>query len=699
MSSSNSSELLDAKNKIDVLTKQIEDFNYQYYVLDAPTIPDVEYDRAIRELIALESKYPSLSSCSSPTQKVAGQPADSFKQITHGKPMLSLDNVFSEQAFEAFFKRMADRLSASSASSKNSDNTDLVDVSEKSESIEIVGEPKLDGLAISLVYQEGKLIHAATRGDGKVGEDVTHNIKTIASVPLQLRGEFPRFLDVRGEVFMPTSVFESLNKLAIESGDKVFSNPRNAAAGSLRQLDPRIAAKRKLAVYFYAIGEASPDTLSENHFARLHQLKSWGLPICPEIKQLKDLNASIEYFDQILAKRNNLSYEIDGVVFKADSILIQERLGFVARAPRWAIAHKFPAQEEITQVEAVDFQVGRTGAITPVARLKPVFVGGVNVSNASLHNMDEIQRLDVRVGDTVVVRRAGDVIPQIVSVVVNKRPADAEVIHKPEHCPACQSEIEKEADQAIYRCVGGLICPAQRIQSMIHFASRKAMDIDGLGDKLIEIMCHKELLNALSDIYKIEKQQLVDLERMAEKSASNLIHAIETSKQTTLAKFVYALGIREVGEVTATSLANELLTIEAIMRASQEELESIRDIGPIVASHLVSFFANPGNRALVEEMQGLGVSWPKIVKPSAEQQPLLGQIWVLTGTLTQMNRNEAKKTLLELGAKVSGSVSKKTTKVVAGSAAGSKLTKANELGVSVIDEQTFISFLDNIKTA
>ena len=698
MSANNSPDILAAQNLIDFLIKQIEDYNYQYYVLDQPTVPDAEFDRKLRELIVLETKHPELLNESSPTQKVAGKPANGFKKITHLKPMLSLDNVFNEQDFTAFFKRMNDRISKSKDQSEDSaaaGDTNGLDA------IEMVGEPKLDGLAISVVYQKGILIHAATRGDGKVGEDVTHNIKTIASVPLQLREDYPELLDVRGEVFMPKTVFENLNKEAIKSGDKVFANPRNAAAGSLRQLDPKIAAKRKLAVYFYAIGEASERSLSDYHFQRLQQLKTWGLPICPEIRELSGVKESIDYFDQILNKRNKLSYEIDGVVFKTDSIAIQQKLGFVAKAPRWAIAHKFPAQEEMTQIQAVDFQVGRTGAITPVARLTPVFVGGVNVSNATLHNMDEIQRLDVRVGDTVIIRRAGDVIPQIVSVVLSRRPQDAETIIKPKHCPTCQSEIEKEVDQAIYRCVGGLICPAQRIQSIIHFASRKAMDIDGLGDKLIETLCQEKIINSVSDIYKIKKDQLLELERMAEKSANNLIESIEKSKQTTLEKFVYALGIREVGEVTAMSLANELLTIEAIEQASQQQLESIKDIGPIVASHVVSFFENPGNRELVEEIQELGVNWPSIIRPSKEQQPLLGQIWVLTGTLTQMKRNDAKEVLLQLGAKVSGSVSKNTTRLVAGASAGSKLAKALQLGIEVMEEELFIKFLadlDNSET-
>lgn len=669
-----------ANQQITDLTKQIENYNYQYYVLDDPTISDVKYDQILRQLIQLESKNPELISASSPTQKVGGEPAVGFKQITHLSPMLSLDNAFSEQQFAAFFNRIGDRLSINE---------------EQLETIQFVGEPKLDGLAISLLYQQGKLIHAATRGDGKVGEDVTHNIKTIASIPLQLRGEYPPLLDVRGEVFMPKDIFAALNTEALDTGGKVFANPRNAAAGSLRQLDPKIAAKRKLAVYFYAIGEATEGYLFDHHFERLQQLKSWGLPICPEISILNGLQQSLEYFNKILTQRNDLPYEIDGVVFKADPIAVQFQLGFVAKAPRWAIAHKFPAQEEMTLVESVDFQVGRTGAITPVARLKPIFVGGVNVSNATLHNMDEIKRLDVRIGDTVVIRRAGDVIPQIVSVVMPNRPKSAAIIAKPENCPVCGSSIEKQTDQAIYRCTGGLICSAQRIQSIIHYASRKAMDIEGLGNKLIELLCKKNLLISISDIYRLSKESLIGLDRMAEKSATNIINAIELSKRTTLAKFIYALGIREVGEVTAMSLANELLSISAIEQASIEELESIKDIGPIVAKHVVAFFENTGNRELIDSIQALGVSWPDIVKSTTEDQPLLGQTWVITGTLTQMKRNDAKSILIKLGAKVSGSVSKNTTKLVAGALAGSKLSKAEALGVEVIDEQSFVSYIDS----
>ena len=670
-----------AKQQIELLSEQIEDFNYQYYVLDSPTVPDSEYDRLMRELVNLESQFTHLIRAESPSQKVGGEPAKGFSQITHQTPMLSLDNVFSSEEFQNFNKRISERL--------DKENVEV-------DQIQFVGEPKLDGLAISIVYRDGILVHAATRGDGKTGEDVTHNVRTIASIPLKLRGDFPSMLDVRGEVFMPKKVFDQINQQAIEQSEKTFANPRNAAAGSLRQLDPRITAKRKLAVYFYAVGSASDKSLASSHFDRLRQLKNWGLPICPEIKLLPGITQCSDYFDWVLENRNQLSYEIDGVVFKVDSIELQQQLGFIAKAPRWAIAHKFPAQEAITKLLAVDFQVGRTGAITPVARLEPVFVGGVKVSNATLHNMDEIKRLGIMLGDTVIIRRAGDVIPQIVSVVLDRRPAEAKLIARPIDCPICHSPVEKEAEQAIYRCSGGLVCSAQRIQSMIHFASRKAMDIDGLGDKLIELMCEKEIVKTLSDIYRVSAEQLAALDRMAEKSASNVIKAIHKSKQTTLAKFLFGLGIREVGEVTALNLANELKDIWSIAAATTERLEAIKDVGPIVARHIVAFFANQENIKVIKELIELGISWPAIEEKDEKALALNGQTWVLTGTLTEMKRNEAKQRLIDLGAKVSGSVSKKTTKVLAGESSGSKLTKAQELGVEVIDEATFIEILNQL---
>ncbi|TQV76914.1 NAD-dependent DNA ligase LigA [Aliikangiella marina] len=668
----------EVQHKIDQLRQTIEDYNYQYYVLDQPTVPDAEYDRLMRELSALETQNPELITASSPTQKVSGKMDSAFQAVTHLTPMLSLDNVFSEEEFSAFEQRLYNRLD---------DNTPLA----------FTCEPKLDGLAISIVYRNGELEVAATRGDGKTGEDVTQNIRTIASIPLKLRGDFPPLLDVRGEVFMPKQAFEKLNQTAIAEGTKTFANPRNAAAGSLRQLDPTITAKRALAVYFYSIGSAETD-LADSHYERLLQLKSWGLPICPEVEKVSNAAECLSFYSKILKSRDSLPYEIDGVVYKVNQIEKQEDLGFVAKAPRWAIAHKFPAQEEMTQLLDVDFQVGRTGAITPVARLAPVFVGGVTVSNATLHNMDEINRLGVQVGDTVVIRRAGDVIPQVVSVVIEKRPENSQPIAIPEQCPVCDSLVEKEAEQAIYRCTGGLICDAQKKQSIKHFASRKAMDIDGLGDKLVDLLCDQGLLHSVADIFQLPRDALINLERMAEKSADNLLQAIEKSKSTTLAKFIYSLGIREVGEVTAMNLANELRTLEAIGKATQEELESIKDIGEIVAQHIVTFFSNQENRDVIARLVQLGVHWPAIEVKSEVELPLLGETWVLTGTLTEMKRNDAKQRLIELGAKVSGSVSKNTTTVVAGESAGSKLTKANDLGIPVMDEAAFIERLAELES-
>ncbi|MET1253725.1 NAD-dependent DNA ligase LigA [Aliikangiella maris] len=668
---------LDIQKQIDHLKATIEDYNYQYYVLDNPSVPDAEYDRLMRELKSLENAHPELITADSPTQKVSGKLDNSFQPIEHLTPMLSLDNVFNIEDFAAYQQRLHNRL-----------KDDAV--------LAFTCEPKLDGLAISIVYRNGLLEFAATRGDGKVGEDVTHNIRTIASIPLKLRGDYPELLDVRGEVFMPKSAFEKINQDAIEQGVKTFANPRNAAAGSLRQLDPSITAKRNLAVYFYSIGTAEGQALADTHYQRLMQLKSWGLPVCPEVKVVEEAQGCLTYYDDILNRRDQLPYEIDGVVYKVNTIATQQVLGFVAKAPRWAIAHKFPAQEELTRLLAVDFQVGRTGAITPVARLEPVFVGGVTVSNATLHNMDEIERLGVKVGDTVIIRRAGDVIPQIISVVLERRPDNAADVNIPEHCPVCASEVEREPDQAIYRCTGGLVCDAQKKQAIKHYASRKAMDIEGLGDKLIELLCDKKLLGNVTDIYALSKTSIINLERMAEKSADNLLSAIEKSKQTTLAKFIYALGIREVGEVTALNLANHFLEIERLVEASQEQLESIKDIGEVVAHHIVAFFANEENRIIIEKLLEAGVHWPTIENPDEDQQPLLGQTWVITGTLAQMKRAEAQQKLQQLGAKVSGSVSSKTFALLAGESAGSKLNKATELGIKIYTEEEFVTMISSI---
>ncbi|AUD78752.1 DNA ligase [Kangiella profundi] len=663
------------EKRVAELRATLDNYNYQYYVLDNPTVPDAEYDRLLRELQQLEKEHPEVVSSDSPTQRVGAKPDNGFEEVIHELPMLSLDNAMSDEELISFDKRIKDRLKSSTE-------------------IEYVCEPKLDGLAVSLLYENGQLVRGATRGDGTTGENITLNVRTIRAIPLKLRGEhIPERIEIRGEVFMPKSVFESLNDEAREQGGKTFANPRNAAAGSLRQLDPSITAKRKLSFYAYSMGLVSDDyELADSHYGRLQQIKTLGLPVSEEVKVVKGADGCQHYHQSILQKRDKLAYEIDGVVNKVNSIALQEELGFVARAPRWAIAHKFPAQEEMTQLLGVDFQVGRTGALTPVARLEPVSVGGVTVSNATLHNMDEIARLDARIGDTVIIRRAGDVIPQVVSVILEKRPSDAEEILTPTNCPVCDSPVERTEGEAVIRCTGGLICSAQRNESIKHFASRKAMDIDGLGDKLVEIFAEKEMIKTISDLYRLKASDIAALDRMGEKSAENLINALEQSKSTTLPKFLYSLGIREVGEVTAKNIANHFCSLDGIIAASQEELESVPDVGPIVAHHIRAFFDNEENIEQINELKQLGVNWPDIEKKSDEELPLKGKTYVITGTLEGISRSEAKSKLEALGAKVSGSVSSKTTALIAGASAGSKLKKAQELGVEVLDQ----SFLNNL---
>ena len=672
-------------NRIAEICQLISHYNHQYYVLDEPTVPDVEYDRLMRELTALETEYPQFKTLDSPSQKVGGEALKAFSQVVHQLPMLSLDNVFSAQEWQAFVKRLKDRLKSS------------LDFA-------ICAEPKLDGLAVSLRYENGIFVQAATRGDGTVGENITENVRTIKSIPLRLQGtNFPDVLEVRGEVFMPKSSFEALNQQAIKKGEKGFANPRNAAAGSLRQLDSKITAKRNLAFYAYGIGfvGASEDGdgidenwLADSHYQRLCQIKSLGLPMCPEVKLLENATEVEAFYQDILQQRENLSYEIDGTVFKVDDIALQQKLGFVARAPRWATAYKFPAQEELTVLEAVDFQVGRTGAITPVARLKPIFVGGVTVSNATLHNQDEIDRLGIQIKDTVIIRRAGDVIPQIVSVVVERRPADAEVITFPSVCPVCESAVMKAEGEAVLRCTGGLYCQAQRKEAIKHFASRKALDVDGLGDKLVEQLVDEGLIKTPADLFKLTTLDVSTMARMGAKSADNLIKGLESAKNTTLAKFVYALGIREVGETTASNLAQYFHTFSAIKSANEEQLQQVPDVGVIVAKNIVNFFAQDHNVEVVEELEAI-MSWPDIEVKSDDELPLKDQTFVLTGTLSKMGRNEAKAALQALGGKVSGSVSAKTHYLVAGEKAGSKLVKAQDLGVSVLTEDEMIALLNN----
>ncbi len=672
-----SDTLEQARKKVAELRNTLNEYNYQYYVLDDPTIPDAVYDRDMQSLIALEKQYPSLQSPNSPSQKVGGEALSAFEQVTHDVPMLSLDNAFDEESLLAFEKRLKDRLKDTS-------------------SLHFSCEPKLDGLAVSILYENGELVRAATRGDGQVGENITANVRTISNVPLTLRGDaHPDRVEVRGEVFMPREGFAKLNEHQKNAGGKVFANPRNAAAGSLRQLDSKITAKRPLMFYAYSLGVVQPDnfTLPTTHSERLSQLGKWGLPLCPDIDTAEGGRGCLDYYHHILEKRDNLPYDIDGVVFKVNRIDLQAALGFVARAPRWAIAQKFPAQEEVTKLLDVEFQVGRTGAITPVARLEPVFVGGVTVSNATLHNQDEITRLGVKVGDTVVIRRAGDVIPQVVSVVDTKRTGSETDIAFPSQCPVCGSQVEKLEDEAVARCTGGLICAAQRKQALKHFASRKAFDIDGLGDKLVDQLVDADLVHSPADFFTLSLGDVVGLERMAEKSASKLLSSLEASKQTTLAKFLYALGIREVGEATAANLAAHFETLDAIRDASIEALVEVQDVGEIVATHIFNFFNESHNTDVIDALLKEGINWPAIEKPDADNLPLEGKTCVITGTLSEMGRSDAKARLQLLGAKVAGSVSKNTDFLVAGEKAGSKLTKAQELDVEVWDEAKLIAFL------
>lgn len=666
--------MMSPEQQIAQLRRQLEQYNYQYYVLDAPSVPDAEYDRLYRELQQLEQQHPELITADSPTQRVGGAPLAKFSQVSHQVPMLSLDNAFDDSDFLAFVKRMQDRLDFAGDFS-------------------FCAEPKLDGLAVSIRYEHGVLVQAATRGDGSTGEDITANIRTIRAIPLRLSGEVPPVLEVRGEVFMPLSGFERLNNDAKARGEKVFANPRNAAAGSLRQLDPAVTAKRPLMFYAYAVGQLDdPQTLLNNrcHYQRLQQLKEWGLPVCPEIRLVEGTAAALHYYQQILAKRATLPYEIDGVVIKVSNLAQQQALGFVARAPRWAIAFKFPAQEMLTTLLDVDFQVGRTGAITPVARLEPVNVGGVMVSNATLHNQDEINRLGVQIGDKVIVRRAGDVIPQIVAVVMEQRPADTRPVIFPDACPVCGSAVERVSGEAVARCSGGLYCAAQLKESLKHFVSRKALDIEGLGDKLVEQLVEQQLVKTPDAIFTLDMPSLVGLERMGEKSALKLLNAIKAAKSTTLPRFIYALGIREVGEATALNLANHFASLDALMAAEMEQLLAVSDVGTVVAEHLYHFFREPHNQQVVSALLAQGLHWPTIALQQVTEQPLSGQTIVLTGTLSSMGRDEAKALLQRLGAKVSGSVSAKTHAVIAGENAGLKLAKASELQVPVWDEQQML---------
>lgn len=666
--------IMSLQQQIDKLRQDLRRYEYEYHVLDNPTIPDAEYDRLFHQLKALEAAHPERITADSPTQRVGAKPLSGFAQIRHEIPMLSLDNAFSDEEFYAFVKRIEDRLIR------------------LSEPLTFCCEPKLDGLAVSILYVNGVLTQAATRGDGTTGEDITANIRTIRNIPLQLLMDNPPArLEVRGEVFMPHEGFEHLNQQALEKGEKTFANPRNAAAGSLRQLDPKITSKRPLVLNAYGIGIAEGVDLPNTHYDRLQWLKSIGIPVNPEIRLCNGTDEVLDFYRDIQNKRSSLGYDIDGTVLKINDIALQEKLGFISKAPRWAIAYKFPAQEELTRLNDVEFQVGRTGAITPVAKLEPVFVAGVTVSNATLHNGDEIERLDIAIGDTVVIRRAGDVIPQIIGVLHDRRPADARPIIFPKTCPVCDSAIVRIEGEAVARCTGGLFCAAQRKEALKHFVSRKAMDIDGVGCKLIEQLVDRELIHTPADLFKLDLTTLTRLERMGTKSAENALASLEKAKNTTLPRFIFALGIREVGEATALNLANHFKTLEALQNADLEALQQVPDVGEVVANRILAFWHEPHNVAVVNDLIAQGVHWETVETKEVTENRFKGKTVVLTGTLTQMGRNEAKALLQDMGAKVSGSVSAKTDFVIAGDAAGSKLTKAQELGVTVLTEEEFLA--------
>ncbi len=655
------------------LREEINSHNQSYYLLDDPQITDQAYDQLYRKLQVIEQQYPELVTEDSPTQRVGSAPATHFESVTHEVAMLSLDNAFNEDEMWAFEKRLTEM------------------VASNGEPLAFTAEPKLDGLAISLLYQRGKLVRAATRGDGKTGENITANARTLPSIPLQLSGENPAgTVEVRGEVYIDHAGFKALNEYQAKNQDKIFANPRNAAAGSLRLLDSRITANRPLSFCSYAIGWVDGIDLPPGQYERMQYLRSIGFPISPYIEHVEGVQGCINYYREILSQRDSMPFDIDGVVFKLDDINQQQQAGYVSKAPRWAIAYKFPAQEVMTRLLEVDFQVGRTGALTPVARLEPVAVAGVIVSNATLHNMDEIERKDIRIGDVVIVRRAGDVIPEVVSPVVGERKHDLPQPQMPQHCPVCGSDVIKTDGQSAYRCSGGLICPAQRKEAIKHFASRKALDIEGLGDKLVEQMVELKMIESIGDLYHLKLAQIAELDRMAQKSAQNLLESLAASKATTLGRFIFALGIREVGETTAEALANYFKDLDSIIAADAETLQQVEDVGPVVAQNVVQFFSQEENIEIVKGLMKQGVHWPSIVTPEAtENLPLLGQTFVITGSLEGLSRNQAAAQLKARGAKVSSSVSARTSAVIAGEKPGSKVTKAEALGVEVIDQSGF----------
>ena len=667
-------DLTDATARAAVLRAEIGAHNQRYYVLDDPQIPDAEYDRLFRELEDIEAEFPQLRSVDSPTQRVGSTPVEKFLPVEHAVPMLSLSNAFTDEDIRNFDRRSRETLQLTT--------------------IEYSAEPKFDGLAVNLRFERGIFVRGATRGDGSTGEDVTQNLRTIRNIPLRLSGSAPEILDVRGEVILYKDDFELLNHRQREAGNKEFVNPRNAAAGSLRQLNPKITASRPLRFLAYGLGHILPQNQFRKHSETLSWLKSLGIPVSTEARIVTGPDGLQTYYESLQLRRESLPYEIDGVVYKINETALQERMGFVARAPRFAIAYKFPAQEALTVVLDIDIQVGRTGALTPVARLSPVFVGGVTVTNATLHNEEELRRKDIWIGDTVVVRRAGDVIPEVVRSLPERRPGTARTFAMPTRCPICGSAVSRPSDEAVARCTGGAVCPAQRKQALMHFASRRAMNIEGLGDKLIDQIVDAGLVTTAADIYSLSQQSLVDLPRMGEKSAKNVIESILNSRRTTLARFIYALGIRNVGEATAAELARYFGNLNALMVADIEQLQDVPDIGPTVSESICDFFADTRNRDNIDRLQAAGVSWDETLAGSGQSRgPLAGHTFVLTGTLRTMTRDEARVRIEQSGGKVLGSVSKKTKWVVAGEDAGSKLEKAHALGVSVIDENELLGLL------
>jgi len=655
------------------LKETLERYNYRYHALDDPEVPDAEYDRLMLELRALETQYPELLTVDSPTQRVGAAPVAAFGAVRHRLAMLSLDNAFSEDDVRDFDRRIRERLGR--------------------EDIRYSAEPKLDGLAISARYEKGVFVQGATRGDGETGEDITQNLRTIKALPLKLRADRPpQVLEVRGEVFMPLAGFERFNREAVARGEKSFVNPRNAAAGSLRQLDPRMTAARPLDLFIYGLGIVEGGELPALHSETLQALRGWGFKICPQSRVVAGADGCLDYYREMGEQRPKLKYQIDGVVYKVDDLELQRRLGFISRAPRWAVAHKFPAEEALTTVRDIEFQVGRTGALTPVARLEPVFVGGVTVSNATLHNMDELTRKDVRVGDTVVIRRAGDVIPEVARVLPERRVKGAKLVALPTVCPVCGSPVVREADQSVARCTGGRVCAAQRKEEIKHFASRRALDIQGLGDKLVEQLVDRDWVRTPADLFALQTDQLSTLERMGDKSAQKLQSAILASKHTSLQRFLYALGIRDVGEATALALAQHFGDIGPLRAAAEEEIQHVPDVGPVVAKNVAAYFQDSDNAAIVDRLLAGGITWPAPPSVGSDTE-LAGKTFVLTGTLQALTREAAEEAIVQLGGKVSGSVSKKTHYVVAGAEAGSKLKKAHQLGVEVLDEAAFLKLL------